>query len=124
MNRRRQKMDYLDYEVKSNFIRDTLKGRKYTEQGFEFLKDLATIEKLALGESFGLATGYMFLHLKNQYPKAFREIFRELAPEKYQVIIADDEDNKKRNEEFLEQTRKENEVKRKKDFWERAGGVV
>ena len=52
-------------KIKSEFIRNKLKDLKWSEENREYIQDLTFIEKYALGEHWGLHTGYDIMRLEN-----------------------------------------------------------
>ncbi len=109
-------------EIKSKFIKEKIKRTRWKDR--KYIDNLIKIEKLALGKNFGLVTGYIEINLREDYPKEWEIIYKEVNPKGYEKMIKREKEEKEREEkeqkEFEEECRKEQEQLKKE--WKEMGG--
>jgi hypothetical protein len=72
--------------IKSNVIKEKIKGLKLNEKNNRYVKDLIDIEKIILGKYTAWTTGYRIKELTEEYPKEYEIIYRELKPKEFEKV--------------------------------------
>ena len=75
------------YGVKSDFIRNAVKGMSCTPESRKYISDLIFLEQSLIEGRSSFAHSCSVDSLIEKYGKEFHIIYREVAPEKYAVYL-------------------------------------
>ena len=111
-------------QVKSQFIKDKIKGLKWNEENKEYIENLMLLEKGITENIRQWAFGMHFHQLKSKYNKEYEAIYKELKPKEFEKIKKREVKERKKEEEkdkkSEEEERREEERTRKE--WLEMGG--
>ena len=109
-------------QIKSQFIKDKIKGLEWNNKNKEYIDDLVFIENYILGKSGGMGSAYRIHSLKNK--KEYELIYKELNPKEFEKEkkreLKEKEQEEKEDKEFEKEELKEKEQARKE--WLKMGG--
>ena len=105
--------------IQSKFVKSELKKTKWENR--KYIYDLLEIEGFVFAEHFGLGSGYLYVHLKNKYPKQWKAIWLELNPGEYHEIVELEEKDKLKLLELIKE--KKLQTKIEKEDWKKMRGL-
>jgi hypothetical protein len=111
-----------DDEIRSDYVKKQVVGKKYLPWLASKLRDFILIEKIALNKYHGYSLGPVRKYLYDRYPDHYKEIFKELNPKEYKLIL-----KKEKLDKELEEKDKKNSVSQSNEdlkFWKKHGGVI
>ena len=111
-------------QVKSQFIKDKIKGLEWNKKNKEYIDNLVFIENYILTKTGGMGISYIIQSLESRYKKEFKAIYNELKPKELEQIKKREEKERRKEKEehrkFEEEERKDSE-QAKKEWFEMGG---
>lgn len=109
-------------KIKSEFIKNKLKGLTLNEKNREYIDNLIKLERVICGENYGMATTYIRYMGNNRYPVEYEAIYKELRPEVFRRIK--EYEQKEKEKQKIEKQREKLEEKQARNSWLKAGGKI
>jgi len=113
-------------EIKSNFIKNLIKGRSFSDREFRvYIDRLIMLEKIILEGVKGYAEAALYNDMQRYYRREWEAIYRELKSEEFSRLMEKEKRLKALRESkdrvLLERVKKEEEELKKE--WIELGGV-
>ena len=111
----------MTYKIKSKWLKNKVLKLKFDNpEHREYVKDLAFLEKGITGGIYGFGGGYKCGVLRNQYPREYSAMMKELDSASYQNHIITAAEKKKLEEKLHKEGEKmdRDERKAEKVLWD------
>ena len=113
-------------KIRTQFVKNKLKGLKFTAKNSAYIDSLIYLERGVLGEIRGV-NGNVVLHsFQTKYPKEYNAIEMELDPGAYKRRIEKEKKEKREDKEWDMKAKKEEReyLKDEKKWWVKNGGKL